>query len=100
MSRKFVRRWRIPVGLRILELSGLFTRISPLPFARLERERGFHRSRRRAVIATHIELLKQHKRAMIRKYAESEDRRGLTQILTTLVPYAIIWWAAVEYAGI
>ena len=35
---------------------------------------------------------------MIRKYAESEDRRGLTQILTTLIPYALIWWVAVEYA--
>jgi len=37
---------------------------------------------------------------MIRKYAESEDRRGATQILTTLVPYVLTWWGTVEYASV
>jgi acyl-lipid omega-6 desaturase (Delta-12 desaturase) len=36
---------------------------------------------------------------MIARYARSQDSRGLTQVLTTLVPFALLWWAAVRLAG-
>jgi acyl-lipid omega-6 desaturase (Delta-12 desaturase) len=39
--------------------------------------------------------IKQHKQAMIRRYTKSDDVKGLTQVLTTLVPLALLWWVAV-----
>jgi omega-6 fatty acid desaturase (delta-12 desaturase) len=36
---------------------------------------------------------------MIGRYARSDDTRGLTQVLTTLVPFVLLWWAAVWCAG-
>lgn len=36
---------------------------------------------------------------MIRQYAESDDIKGLTQIFTTLVPFVLLWWAAIRLAG-
>jgi omega-6 fatty acid desaturase (delta-12 desaturase) len=37
---------------------------------------------------------------MIGRYAKSDDIKGLTQVLTTLVPLALLWWAAVWCAGV
>src|SRR5262249_26760520 len=36
------------------------------------------------------------KGAMISRYARSDDVKGLTQVLTTLVPLAFLWWSAVR----
>ncbi len=44
--------------------------------------------------------LKQQKCAMIRRYAKSDDIRGSTQILTTLVPFVFLWWAVIRSAGV
>jgi omega-6 fatty acid desaturase (delta-12 desaturase) len=33
--------------------------------------------------------------AMIGRFAKSDDLRGLWQVLTTLVPFALLWWAAI-----
>jgi acyl-lipid omega-6 desaturase (Delta-12 desaturase) len=37
--------------------------------------------------------------AMIGRYAKSDDIKGLTQVVTTLVPFALLWWAALWCAG-
>jgi acyl-lipid omega-6 desaturase (Delta-12 desaturase) len=37
--------------------------------------------------------------AMIGHYARSDDIKGLTQVVTTLVPFALLWWAAIWCAG-
>ncbi len=37
---------------------------------------------------------------MISRYAESDDIQGLTQVLTTLIPFALLWWAAVRLADV
>ncbi|MGC8520016.1 MAG: fatty acid desaturase family protein [Steroidobacteraceae bacterium] len=37
---------------------------------------------------------------MIARYAKSEDRRGLLQVLTTLVILGFLWWAAVQLAEV
>src|SRR5215467_3216318 len=37
--------------------------------------------------------------AMIGRYARSDDIQGLAQVLTTLVPFALLWWAAIWCAG-
>ena len=37
---------------------------------------------------------------MIGRYARSDDITGLIQILTTLVPFALLWWAAILCARI
>jgi omega-6 fatty acid desaturase (delta-12 desaturase) len=47
-----------------------------------------------------IGRIKQQKRAMISRYAKSDDIKGSTQVLTTLVPFALLWWAAVLANGI
>jgi omega-6 fatty acid desaturase (delta-12 desaturase) len=44
--------------------------------------------------------LKQHKCAMIGQYARSCDLKGSVQVLTTLVPFAFLWWAVVHFAGV
>jgi acyl-lipid omega-6 desaturase (Delta-12 desaturase) len=36
---------------------------------------------------------------MIARYAQSQDVKGLAQVLTTLIPFALLWWAAVLLAG-
>jgi acyl-lipid omega-6 desaturase (Delta-12 desaturase) len=36
---------------------------------------------------------------MIGRYARSDDIKGLAQVLTTLVPFALLWWAATWCAG-
>ena len=37
--------------------------------------------------------------AMIGRYARSDDIKGLTQVMTTLVPFALLWWAAIWCAA-
>ncbi len=37
---------------------------------------------------------------MIGRYARSDDIKGLTQVVTTLVPYAVLWWGAVRCASV
>lgn len=37
---------------------------------------------------------------VIGRYAQSDDVRGLTQVLMTLLPLALLWWAALLSAGI
>jgi omega-6 fatty acid desaturase (delta-12 desaturase) len=41
------------------------------------------------------ERLRREKCAMIGRYAKSDDIKGLTQVFTTLVPLALLWWGAV-----
>ena len=45
------------------------------------------------------EGLKQHKCAMIGRYARSDDVQGSIQVVTTLIPFALLWWGAVRCAG-
>ena len=44
--------------------------------------------------------LKLQKCAMIGRYAKSEDVRGLAQVLTTLIPFALLWWAALRLMSV
>ena len=37
---------------------------------------------------------------MIGRYARSDDVKGLTQVITTLVPLVVLWWGAVRCVGI
>jgi omega-6 fatty acid desaturase (delta-12 desaturase) len=37
---------------------------------------------------------------MIGRYAKSDDLKGWVQVLTTLVPFALLWWAAIWCAGV
>jgi omega-6 fatty acid desaturase (delta-12 desaturase) len=46
------------------------------------------------------DCLKQQKFAMIGRYAKSNDIVGAMQVLTTLVPLVLLWWAAVRSAGV
>jgi acyl-lipid omega-6 desaturase (Delta-12 desaturase) len=46
------------------------------------------------------DCLRRHKGAMIGRYAKSDDIKGLAQVCTTLVPFALLWWSAVRCAGI
>ncbi len=45
-------------------------------------------------------LLKQRKRALIEKHARADNVLGWQQILTTLGPIALLWWAARWGAGV
>jgi omega-6 fatty acid desaturase (delta-12 desaturase) len=53
----------------------------------------------RCFIVTSKDCLKQQKRAMLGRYAKSDDVKGLTQVFTTLVPFAFLWWATCRYAA-
>lgn len=46
-----------------------------------------------------IDRIKQQKRAIIGRHTKSDNVKGLTQALTTLVPFALLWWVAVLGAG-
>ncbi len=50
-------------------------------------------------IVVSTEYLRQQKCAMITRYARSDDIQGSTQVVTTLVPFVFLWWAAVHFAG-
>jgi acyl-lipid omega-6 desaturase (Delta-12 desaturase) len=41
-----------------------------------------------------IDSVKEQKLEMIRRYAQADDVRGLTQVLVTLASLALLWWAA------
>lgn len=45
------------------------------------------------------DCLRRDKCAMIARYAKSQDAKGLTQVFTTLVPIALLWWGATRLAG-
>jgi len=47
-----------------------------------------------------IAHIKQQKRTLIRQHCKPDNRKGFTQVLTTLVPLAALWWAAVWSAGV
>ena len=42
-----------------------------------------------------IDMLKEQKRSIIRRHAQSDNLKGLAQVLVTLVCLVILWWAAV-----
>lgn len=46
------------------------------------------------------DCLKRHTCAMIGEYGKSDDVRALTQVLTTLVPFALLWWAAMRLISV
>jgi acyl-lipid omega-6 desaturase (Delta-12 desaturase) len=46
------------------------------------------------------DCLKRQKGAMIGRYTKSDDIKGLKQVLTTFVPFTLLWWAAVRSAAI
>jgi acyl-lipid omega-6 desaturase (Delta-12 desaturase) len=50
-------------------------------------------------MASPIDLIKQHRRLMICRFGKSDDIKGLTQILNTLLPLGILWGAAVLCAA-
>jgi omega-6 fatty acid desaturase (delta-12 desaturase) len=37
---------------------------------------------------------------MIGRYTRSNDVKGLAQVVTTLVPFVLLWWAAIRCAGV
>jgi omega-6 fatty acid desaturase (delta-12 desaturase) len=37
---------------------------------------------------------------MVARFGKSDDIKGLTQVVTTLVPIALLWWGAVRWAGV
>ena len=43
-----------------------------------------------------IARIKQQKRSIIDQYTKPDNRKGFTQVVTTLVPLAALWWAAVQ----
>jgi omega-6 fatty acid desaturase (delta-12 desaturase) len=49
-------------------------------------------------MALSIDVIKQHKRAMISRYGKSDNIKGMTQVLTTLLPLVLLWWLAVLFA--
>jgi omega-6 fatty acid desaturase (delta-12 desaturase) len=49
---------------------------------------------------TAIARIKRQKRAIINQYAKADNVRGFSQALTTLVPLAALWYAAVLSAGV
>ena len=44
--------------------------------------------------------LKSEKCAMIGRYSKSDDLTGLTQLFTTMVPLALLWWVAIRCARV
>jgi acyl-lipid omega-6 desaturase (Delta-12 desaturase) len=46
------------------------------------------------------DCFQRRKCAMISEYGKSENIKGMTQVLTTLVPFALLWWAAIRLAGV
>src|SRR5260370_7457465 len=48
----------------------------------------------RCPIVSSIGRIKEQKQDMIRRHAQPDDVKGLTQVLTTLPSLALLWWAA------
>ena len=47
-----------------------------------------------------IRRIKEQKRAIIRRHAQADNVKGLTQVLTTLASLALLWWLAVLSVGV
>ncbi|MGH8759688.1 MAG: fatty acid desaturase [Burkholderiales bacterium] len=47
-----------------------------------------------------IERIKQQKRSIIARHTNPDNGKGLTQVLTTLVPLSFLWWVAVWSAAV
>lgn len=47
-----------------------------------------------------VDCVKQHKCAMITRYARSDDLKGTAQIVATLIPFVLLWWAVIHSAGV
>jgi omega-6 fatty acid desaturase (delta-12 desaturase) len=47
-----------------------------------------------------IARIKQQKRSIINQHAKPDNRKGFTQVLTTLVPLSALWWVAVQSADV
>jgi acyl-lipid omega-6 desaturase (Delta-12 desaturase) len=45
------------------------------------------------------ECSRRQRSAIIGRYAKSDDLKGLTQVVTTLVPLALLWWGAIRCAS-
>ena len=46
------------------------------------------------------EAFRRHKCALVRRFAKSDDLKGLTQLFTTLVPLVLLWWSAIRCADL
>ena len=46
------------------------------------------------------ESLKRQRGALISRFARSNDVKGLTQVVTTLAPFLLLWWAAIRCADV
>jgi omega-6 fatty acid desaturase (delta-12 desaturase) len=51
-------------------------------------------------VASSIRRVKEQKRVLIGRHTQSDNFKGLTQVLTTLACLAILWWAAVLSVGV
>src|SRR5437588_6093503 len=47
-----------------------------------------------------IDRIKEEKRAIISRYAQADDVRGIAQVVTVLASLALLWWAAVLSADV
>ena len=47
-----------------------------------------------------IARIKQQKRRIITQHAKADNRKGLTQVLTTFVPLSALWWVAEQTADV
>jgi acyl-lipid omega-6 desaturase (Delta-12 desaturase) len=47
-----------------------------------------------------IRSIKEQKRAIIRRYAQADNVKGLTQVLTALAALPLLWWAALLSVGV
>ena len=47
-----------------------------------------------------IARIKQQKRSIVNQHAKPDNRKGFTQVLTTLVPLSALWWVAVQSAPV
>lgn len=47
-----------------------------------------------------IRIIKEQKRAIIRRYTQADNVKGLTQVLTTLLFLGLLWWVAVRSVGV
>jgi acyl-lipid omega-6 desaturase (Delta-12 desaturase) len=45
-------------------------------------------------VSSSIRRIKEQKHRIISRYAQADDVKALAQVATTLVPFALLWWAA------
>jgi omega-6 fatty acid desaturase (delta-12 desaturase) len=51
-------------------------------------------------MASTMRQIKEQKRAIIRRHAQSDNVKGLMQVLTTLASLALVWWVTVLSIGV